>query len=178
MIVHENGLKIDDRKPHPCKCGCGEGTFGTYRRGHNPRNTTTLEEKKQRALDHFWEKVNKTHTCWEFMGSLTQDGYGQVHDGERLIGAHVFAWQLLHGPLAKGLELDHVKCGNRKCVRPLHLEAVPHDENARRIAGRSSKPGGFCPKGHQYPSGIALFKNGGRRCLVCAGGKSRKIMRF
>jgi len=178
VVIHENGLKVDDRVGHPCKCGCGELTFGEYRRGHNPRNTTTLEEKKQRALDHFWEKVRKTPTCWEFTGSLTQDGYGQVHNGEKLIGAHVFAWELLHGKLPKGLELDHVKCGNRKCVRPLHLEAIPHDENAARVAGRSSSLGRFCPKGHEYPPGPALMTGGRRRCWTCAGGKSRKIMRF
>lgn len=62
--------------------------------------------------------------------------------------AHRWYYEQEHGPIQNGLELDHLchnrdancpgnECIHRRCVNPLHLEAVAHPENVRR--GRASK---------------------------------------
>lgn len=63
-------------------------------------------------------------------GSYTRDHY---HTAQQK-GAHIVAWELAHGPVPKGLELDHV-CRNKACSTVSHLEAVTHAENVRRTKG-------------------------------------------
>ena len=161
-----------------CACGCCRETQNQYVRGHNPRTKLDMVFKKTRAINRFWERVIKTEYCWIWPGSLTQDGYGQHHDGDKLIGAHVFAWEQEHGPLNKKYELDHAICHNRQCVRPDHLQPVTHSENAARVSGRSNITSDKCPSGHQYPPGIAIVSGGRRRCWICAKGKSKKMIRL
>ena len=58
-------------------------------------------------------------------------GYGRICVERRIIGAHRFAWELVHGPIPDGLVLDHLCCVPA-CVRVSHLEAVTLSENSRR----------------------------------------------
>jgi len=70
--------------------------------------------------------------CWEWTGSLFQGtGYAQVWaDGTTRLG-HRVVYELLVGPIPKGLELDHL-CRVRSCVNPAHLEPVTHKVNMER----------------------------------------------
>lgn len=63
-------------------------------------------------------------------------GYGRVQVEGRSRRAHIVAWEERHGPVPKGLELDH-KCGNVACRNVDHLEPVTHATNCRR--GRQTK---------------------------------------
>lgn len=100
--------------------------------------------------ERFWSKVERSPDgCWLWTGSINQHGYGR--DGKRL--AHRVVWEALRGPVANGLELDHL-CKARRCVNPEHIEAVTHAENLHRsdtawavarrngtcVSGRHSKP--------------------------------------
>lgn len=49
----------------------------------------------------------------------------------RYTSAHILMWELVHGPVAEGLVLDHL-CMQPGCVNPDHLEPVTHKENLRR----------------------------------------------
>ena len=74
-----------------------------------------------------------TTACWVWRDGRTRLGYGKIkRDGVNLL-AHRFAWTREHGPIPKGLELDHL-CRVRACVNPEHLELVTHAENVRRGA--------------------------------------------
>ncbi|MDX3345877.1 HNH endonuclease signature motif containing protein [Streptomyces sp. ME02-6987-2C] len=61
----------------------------------------------------------------------TPKGYGSAtHNGKRYF-AHRLVWEQQVGPIAAGLELDHL-CLNRACVNVNHLEPVTGTENKRR----------------------------------------------
>jgi hypothetical protein len=79
----------------------------------------------------FWRFVDKTDSCWIWTGNLFQ-GYGlfSIRSGVP-VRAHRFSYELTHGGIADGMELDHL-CEVKRCVRPDHLEAVTHAENMRR----------------------------------------------
>jgi hypothetical protein len=80
-------------------------------------------------LERFWSNVEKTDGCWNWTGSKTKNGYGQI-----LISAHRLAYELLVGAIPENLALDHL-CRNPSCVNPAHLEAVLNVTNAMRGNG-------------------------------------------
>lgn len=83
--------------------------------------------------NRFWSKVDKKDQseCWEWTAAKTKGGYGRFRDGQRLVVAHRYSYELKYGPIPEGLELDHT-CHNSSCVNPDHLEVVTHSENIRR----------------------------------------------
>jgi hypothetical protein len=102
------------------------------------------------AEQRLWSRVDKhgpipdarpdLGPCWLWTGSLNNSGYGSLQVGDRALGAHVFAYQLMVGPIPKGLEPDHL-CFVRRCVNPGHLEPVTRRENLRRAVAAGRAPG-------------------------------------
>lgn len=110
----------------------------------------------------FWEKVEKTSTCWNWKASGSPIGYGQFRYAGRLEGAHRVAYELLRGPIPAGLEIDHL-CRNRACVRPDHLETVTHQVNvARRVTHKIA-----CKNGHPFTKANTRRNARGRACREC-----------
>ena len=70
--------------------------------------------------------------CWYWLGSTDRYGYGQYKFKGRNLIAHREAFKKLTGQDIDGMDLDHLDCPTRRCVRPDHLQAVPKGENARR----------------------------------------------
>ncbi len=104
----------------------------------------------------FWNKVEKTRTCWLWQGSIFQGKkYGQFRADGKNWRAHRFAYQLLRGPIPSGLVLDHL-CRNPRCVNPKHLEPVTAAENAAR-----NPKDEFCKRGHAREPNT-------RRCKICS----------
>ncbi len=68
--------------------------------------------------------------CWVWGRSAPQ-GYGRINVHGRAVAAHRFSYQHFKGPIAVGLEIDHLCC-NKRCVNPDHLDAVSQAENVRR----------------------------------------------
>lgn len=96
------------------------------------------------AEERFWEKVDKTDTCWLWTaGIFQQTGYGQfgVSKGN-VVTAHKFSYELLVGPVPEGMQLDHIRCV-RTCVRPEHLRLVTSKQNKenRQVLNRNNTSG-------------------------------------
>jgi hypothetical protein len=118
----------------------------------------------QSSEERFWAKVNKTDTCWLWIGGQNGVGYGVAWPDGKQTYAHRFAYELLVGPIPSGLDLDHL-CRVRYCVRPDHLEPVTRQENLRRGRGHGSEIA--CPRGHPYDEGNTRVSCGHRFCRTC-----------
>ena len=82
-------------------------------------------------MQDFWSRVKKTPSCWLWLGSTTEWGYGQMGIDSTNRLAHRISYEDKFGPVQKGLYLDHL-CRVRHCVNPDHLEVVTSRENMVR----------------------------------------------
>lgn len=111
--------------------------------------------------------------CWTFTGKARSGksrnpGYGAIRYQGRFYQAHRLIYELLVGPIAPGLVLDHM-CLNTLCCNPDHLDPVTRAENNRRaLLGRSHMKT-HCPQGHPYDANNSRFRpyDGARVCRTC-----------
>ncbi len=102
--------------------------------------------------------------CKIWLGGLNR-GYGRLKIQGHTVYAHVAAYELEHGKVPDGLELDH-KCRVRCCIEDHHLEAVTAKENIRR--GRLyRKLKTHCPHGHPMVGRNVVVFYGARQCRAC-----------
>ena len=78
--------------------------------------------------DRFFSKVEKTKSCWLWVGAKTGNGYGAIKVNGKMRPAHRVSYELHLGPIPDGLIVLH-KCDNPGCVRPMHLRAGTHKDN-------------------------------------------------
>jgi hypothetical protein len=86
--------------------------------------------------ERFWNKVNKTETCWLWTASRTKK-YGQYNHNRKPQLAHRVSYAAAYGPVPEGLVVDH-KCHTELCVRPDHLRAVKQKVNVENRKGAQS----------------------------------------
>jgi hypothetical protein len=86
----------------------------------------------------FWSRVDKSGECWLWTGRTCKDEYGQIWFDGRTVRAHRLSYQWVHGPIPKGLLIDH-KCHVSRCVKPEHLQAVTTKENAENLSGPTAR---------------------------------------
>lgn len=109
-----------------------------------------LDEKQTKLFNRLWKYVAQTedpNDCWEWTGCKSF-GYGRVNLG-RVKGAspivrpsHRVLWELIHGPIAPKMEIDH-RCHNRGCNNPGHLRVATHHENNRYQHRRKNNTSGM-----------------------------------
>lgn len=97
---------------------------------------------------HFWTKVRKTDSCWEWTAArgwnngVPNSGYGQYNVHRKGVYAHRYAWEITNGPIPEKTLVLH-KCDNPICVRPDHLFLGTHNDNMADMTmkGRRSRVG-------------------------------------
>lgn len=128
-----------------CQCGCGRSTRiapQTHaQKGWTKGVPLRFVRGHANRLDALrGYRVDSDTGCWVWQGHVGGCGYGRtVRDG-RAVYVHRFMWELVHGRVPEGLELDHL-CRNRLCMNPDHLEVVTHRENMRRSPCTKLDPG-------------------------------------
>lgn len=93
-------------------------------------------EYQRNAINRFMSKVSFDDPYhWLWVGGVqTTSPYGLQYGGFFAMGesaAHRAAYRLFVRDIPDGYQIDHA-CSTTLCVYPLHLEAVPQQENIRR----------------------------------------------
>lgn len=125
-------------------------------------------------MDRFWNKVKKTQKCWLWTAYIFPSGYGGFKLAGKSRTAHSVAYELTHGLVPNGLQLDHL-CRTRHCVNPQHLEPVTARVNIRRgnsglMFAKRQLAKTHCPQGHEY-NAVNTYNNpnkSNRHCRICA----------
>lgn len=130
-------------------------------------------------IERIMRHVQKTDIgCWLWQGSVINSGYGKTGTGGRQgkdILVHVAMYELHHGPVPTGMDVDH-DCRNRLCCNPEHLKPLTRLRNLER--GRHpnmvTRRTGICKRGHQIDGENALVGCDGRkRCRACTNMRKR-----
>jgi hypothetical protein len=92
--------------------------------------------KSRPPEERFWEKVDKSDTCWLWTGGRNSHGYGIFDLNGRAEHAHRAVLILTGTILQPGQWACH-RCDVRLCVRPAHLYVGDATTNNRDTAARN-----------------------------------------
>lgn len=73
-----------------------------------------------KTLSKFWTKVNKTSSCWLWVGCKNKQGYGQFRVRPKAYLSHRFSWLIHNGAIPDKQYVCH-SCDTPACINPDHL---------------------------------------------------------
>ncbi len=136
---------------------------------------------KKPLVDRFLSKVkiNENSGCWEWLGRITDDGYGIFSINSKPVRAHRFSYSYFKDDL--GANTAHHLCRNRRCVNPEHLGSCSNEENARdgQIRNSFNREKKCCKHGHLFDEQNTYIRTDGtgRSCLKCQQRRNRGRLR-
>lgn len=85
----------------------------------------------------FWEKVEKTESCWNWKGAINPSGHAVIKIDGKNRGSHRVSYAIHNGEIPENLMILH-KCHNPKCVNPSHLKLGNAQENSQDEVDRKN----------------------------------------
>lgn len=115
-----------------------DSVHGSRRRreGYKAEPRLTGDQMPREQVDALLSKLayNPVTGCLTWTGCLNEKGYPVVVWRGKKYRVHILMWEWINArPVPQGHEIDHT-CNCRDCC--IHLEAVTHAENLRRIHAR------------------------------------------
>jgi len=98
---------------------------------------TKIRCNKGLARLRFLKKVNKTDTCWLWIGDTNKKGYGLFYFNGRMTHAHHFL--LDAKPDWDKKEMACHKCNEPSCVNPAHIYIGTHQTNMEDLKANNRK---------------------------------------
>lgn len=117
----------------------------------------------------FWQKVDKSGSCWVWTAWKNAQGYGMFNEGPVKWKAHRLSFTLLVGPIPAAVCVLH-HCDNPACVNPQHLYLGDRADNARDTSARKrwfNSRKTHCAQGHEFSQDNTFVQDGARRCRRC-----------
>src|SRR3972149_6494085 len=117
-IIDEETCKVSKCQNNISARGLCNRHYLYFERNDQLKNFPKIYTKTN--LERFWEKVDKTETCWLWIASINVDGYGRFYTRNKHTGkrkhwrAHRYSYVKFIGKIPKGLTLDHL-CRVRNC---------------------------------------------------------------
>ena len=123
--------------------------------------------------------INNSTKCWNWRGSLDQQGYGMVWYKERCERIHRVLYAYFVEPIPRGTKKRefaqiHHTCNNTTCCNPSHLKLVTQKENVlngNSITSKNAKKT-HCKHGHKFPEPEKREKR--RNCKTCDNIRHKK----
>ena len=113
--------------------------------------------RPQNTPDELWKKVNKRgeNECWEWMGYVSESGYGRTQINDKPYYAHRVIFNLVNPGVIelnsprnkKGVGFLMHFCDNRLCCNPTHLKVATLQENNKDCLGKGRR---VLPKGEDH----------------------------
>lgn len=85
-----------------------------------------------KVQSRYWKKVYKTETCWNWVGTRSPRGYGNMRIAGVMVRAPRIAVMLSSGPIKEGMVVDHI-CFNHACLNPEHLRVITQKQNCEHL---------------------------------------------
>lgn len=113
-----------------------------------------IDKRFKTLAERFYSKIQKTDTCWLWVGAKTSQGYGmlKVNRDTKTERVHRIALILEGIHIPDNMVVDHI-CRNRLCVNPKHLRIVSTGtnvlENSEGLAAKN-RIKTHCIHGHEF----------------------------